>query len=180
MPPGNYTDDQAFAIVAWRRSLTPANNTAKPGTDGAAGALAGDPARGKAIVEGTGQCGTCHRFAGTGGFAGPDLTSIGGSRRPAELESKLLDPNANIRDTNRPVRAVAKDGTVITGTLLNYDNYSLQLLGSDGKLRAMQIDTLKEYELMKTSPMPSYKDKLSAQEIADVVSYLGTLRGQAR
>ena len=27
------------------------------------------------------------------------------------------------------------------------------------------------------SPMPSYKDKLTTQELADVASYLGTLEG---
>ncbi|MGD1070991.1 MAG: c-type cytochrome [Bryobacteraceae bacterium] len=176
MPPGNYTDDQAFAIVAYVRSLASAPKT----TGTAANALAGDPARGKVIVEGKGQCVACHRIAGAGGFAGPDLTSIGAARRSAELETKLLDPSANIRDANRPVRAVAKDGTAITGTLLNYDNYSLQMLDSEGRLRAFEIAKLKEYELMKTSPMPSCRDKLSAQEVADVVGYLGTLRGQAR
>ena len=29
-----------------------------------------------------------------------------------------------------------------------------------------------------SSPMPSYREKLSPQELADVVSYLATLRGQ--
>jgi len=174
MPPGNFTDDQAFALVAYVRSLTNAPRSASGGS------LPGDSARGKAIVEGKGQCGACHRFGGKGSFSGPDLTSIGASRRPAELEAKLLDPSASIRENNRPVRAVAKDGTVITGTLLNYDNYSIQMVDSTGKLRGLQIDKLKEYELLKTSPMPSYKDKLSAQEIADVVGYLGTLRDQPR
>ena len=176
MPPGNYSDEQAFAIVAYLRSLA----NARPGANGAGSGLAGDPARGKSIVEGKGQCGSCHRIGNTGGFAGPDLTAIGTARSRASLEAKLLDPNADIRESNRPVRAVAKDGKVIVGTLLNYDNYSIQMLGSDGKLRALQIDKLKEYELMKTSPMPSYKDKLSAQEIADVAGYLSTLRGQTQ
>lgn len=174
MPPGNFTDDQAFALVAYVRSLA-----AAPASSITA-SLPGDSARGKAIVEGKGQCGACHRFGGAGGFAGPDLSSVGGSRRPFELETKLLDPSAGIRDNNRPVRAVAKDGTVINGTLLNYDNYSIQLIDTAGNLRGLQVGNLKEYELLKTSPMPSYKDKLSAQEIADVVSYLGTLRDQPR
>ena len=72
------------------------------------------------------------------------------------------------------------DGTVIQGTLLNYDTYSLQLLDTSGKLRSLQTDKLREYELMKTSPMPSYKDQLTAQEIADLVGYLVTLKGQSR
>ena len=97
-----------------------------------------------------------------------------------DLQRSLIDPSAGIRDVNRPVRAVTLDGTVIQGTLLNYDTYSLQLLDTSGKLRALQTDKLREYELMKTSPMPGYKDKLTAQELADLVSYLVTLRGQTR
>jgi hypothetical protein len=38
---------------------------------------------------------------------------------------------------------------------------------------------LKEYGFLKSSPMPSYKDKLTAQELADLVSYLVSLKGQA-
>lgn len=170
MPPGNYTDDQTFAIIAWLHSLP---NAPRMGV----GAGSGDPAAGKAIFEGKGQCRTCHRVGEEGGFTGPDLTSIGGARRPAELESSLLDPSAEIRDANRPVRAVRLDGTIIAGTLLNYDRYSLQLIDTTGKLRALQTDKLREYELLKTSPMPAYKDKLSARELADIVSYLVTLKG---
>lgn len=137
----------------------------------------GDATRGKTIFEGKGQCLTCHRVGETGGYAGPDLTAIGGARRPPDLEQSLTDPNFEIRDANRPVRAVANDGAVIQGTLLNYDTYSLQLIDTKGNLRALQFDKLKDYEFLKTSPMPSYKDKLTAQEIADVVSYLTGLKG---
>lgn len=173
MPPGNYTDDQVSVIVAYLHSMGNAPRSAS-------GANPGDPARGKSIFDGKGQCRTCHRVGGEGGFTGPDLSSIGGERRPGDLQRALLDPNAGIRDANRPVRAVTLDGTVIRGTLLNYDTYSLQLLDTSGKLRSLQIDKLREYELMKTSPMPSYKDQLTAQEIADLVNYLVTLKGQAR
>ena len=113
-----------------------------------------------------------------GAFNGPDLTSIGAERRTYELQRALLDPDSSIRDTNRPVRAVTVDGTEIRGTLLNYDTYSVQLLDTAGKLRSLQTDKLREYEIMKTSPMPSYKDKLTSQELADITSYLATLRGQ--
>ncbi len=171
MPPGNYSDDQAFGIVAYLRSMATAPRTASANTN------AGDAARGRTIFAGKGGCLICHRVHDTGGFTGPDLTAIGASRRLPDLERSITDPNFEIRDTNRPVRAVTKDGAVIQGTLLNYDTYSIQLMDTKGNLRALQKDKLKEYEFMKTSPMPSYKDKLTAQEIADVVSYLGGLKG---
>ena len=37
---------------------------------------------------------------------------------------------------------------------------------------------LREFTISKTSPMPSYKDKLSGREIADVLAYLLSLKGQ--
>jgi putative heme-binding domain-containing protein len=175
MPPGNYTDEQVSLIVAYLHSMATA-----PRIVTSPGMGTGDPARGKAIFDGKGQCRSCHRLNDVGGFTGPDLTSIGAARRPGELQQSLLDPNAGIRDANRPVRAVTLDGTEIRGTLLNYDAYSLQLLDTSGKLRSFQTDKLREYELMKTSPMPGFKDKLTAQELADLVSYLATLKGQSR
>jgi len=38
---------------------------------------------------------------------------------------------------------------------------------------------LREYTFVNNSPMPSYKDKLSTQELSDLISYLGSLKGQA-
>ena len=37
---------------------------------------------------------------------------------------------------------------------------------------------LREYTIAKTSPMPSYKGTLSDEEIADVLAYLLSLKGQ--
>src|SRR5689334_9692276 len=37
----------------------------------------GDPARGKAIYEGKGDCASCHRINGVGSRLGPDLSDIG-------------------------------------------------------------------------------------------------------
>ncbi len=44
-------------------------------------------------------------------------------------------------------------------------------------MRSVPRTDLKEFTLLKTSPMPSYKDKLSAQEMTDVVTYLVSLKG---
>ena len=173
MPPGNYTDLQAGTIVAYLHSMGTAPKTLRRT------GFEGDPIRGKAIVEGKGQCLSCHRIGNSGSVTGPDLSAIGGIRRAADLETSLIDPDAEIRQNNRTVRAVGRDGAVITGTLLNQDTYSLQILDSAAKLVSIRKDKLRSFEVMKTSPMPSYKDKLSAQELADTVSYLVTVKGPA-
>jgi mono/diheme cytochrome c family protein len=51
------------------------------------------------------------------------------------------------------------------------------LIDTKDQLRLLQRSTLKEFTIQKKSGMPSFKDKLSAQELSDVVAYLTTLRG---
>ena len=78
---------------------------------------------------------------------------------------------------NRTYRAVTKQGETITGRLLNVDTFTVQMLDSKERLLSLQRSDLRESGFVKDSPMPSYRDKLSAQELADVVAYLVTLKG---
>jgi len=61
---------------------------------------------------------------------------------------------------------------------MNQDSFTVQVLDSGGRLRLLDKSTIREFSIPKESPMPSYKDKLSAQEIADLVTYLSTLKGR--
>jgi mono/diheme cytochrome c family protein len=45
------------------------------------------------------------------------------------------------------------------------------------RLVSLVKSDLKEYQVLTMSPMPSYKDKLGADEIADLVAYLLSLKG---
>jgi putative heme-binding domain-containing protein len=170
MPPGNYTSDQAGVIVAYLRFAATSGATRRTGP-------AGDAARGKAILESKGECLQCHRIGSSGSVTGPDLTGIGGMRRAADLQQALVDPDAEIRPDNLTVRAVGKDGEKITGRLMNMDTYTVQILDSgSSRLRTLNKAGLREYEVMKKSPMPGYRDKLNPQEISDIVAYLVSLK----
>src|SRR5580658_9569724 len=164
MPPNNFYDFTALTIVAYLRSMAAATATTTAG---------GDPARGKAIYEGKGNCASCHRIRGAGARLGPDLSDIGNLRLAGELERSVVDSDAEILAQNRHFRAVTKDGATITGTLLNEDKYSVQLLDSNGRLVSLKRVNLRESAFVDKSPMPSYKDKLTHQELSDLVSYLG-------
>jgi hypothetical protein len=78
---------------------------------------------------------------------------------------------------NRPVRVLTQDGKVIRGRRVNEDTYSVQLLDSEERLLSLTKADLREYTVLKDSPMPSYRNKLTAEEIADVLAYLLSLRG---
>ena len=90
-----------------------------------------------------------------------------------------MEPEAEVAPANRTYRAVAKDGTVITGRLLNLDNFSVQLFDSKERLLTLQRSDLREFTTMK-SPMPSYRDKLTSQEMSDLLAYLVTLKGEVK
>jgi putative heme-binding domain-containing protein len=137
--------------------------------------LVGDPASGKLTFEGKGNCTGCHRIRGNGSHFGPDLSEAG-ARNPAQLETSIIDPDAEIAPANRVYRVVLKNGAATVGRLLNEDTFSVQMIDKAERLLSFQKADLKEYAFETKSPMPSFKDKLSAQEVADVVAYLSSLK----
>ena len=84
---------------------------------------------------------------------------------------------AEAPEQNRHFRGVTRDGATVTGTLLNEDKYSVQILDSRDRLVNVQRSSLRESAILEKALMPSYKDKLNAKELADVISYLVSLKG---
>jgi putative heme-binding domain-containing protein len=168
MPPSPATSEpQALQIVAYLRALP------ESATDAG---LGGDAARGRDIVRNSSDCMTCHRIGGVGSALGPDLSRIGLDRRAAELVRALVDPNAEVQPTQRTYKVTPRRGEPVTGRLLNHDTFTVQLFDTQGQLRSFDKAELRAFGFV-ASPMPSYRDTLSSRALADVVSYLVTLRG---
>jgi putative heme-binding domain-containing protein len=142
-------------------------------------AQTGNATTGKIIFEGKGACLSCHRVKVTGSRSGPDLTLIGHERRatPAYLERALLDPDADVAAENRGVRVtLKKGGTMVTGRLITRDMFTVQLVDSQGNLKSFLKSELSDVTIVTKGLMPSYRGTLSSEEIADVVSYLRSLK----
>lgn len=169
MPPGSFHEHQITALIAYLRSMSasPSDNAV----------TLGDAARGKAIFEGKGECLNCHRVNGKGSYIGPEISDIGAIRRAAQLQRSLIDPDAEILPQNRFYRVVTKGGETVTGRLLNLDTFTVQMMDSDQQLRSFLKSNLKEFGFIDKSPMPSYRGKLSAGELSDVLAYLVGLKG---
>jgi len=190
----NFTEQQAGMIVAYLRSFSPGNPLAA-----ANGPALGDVTKGKQIFEGKGNCLSCHRVGDNGSRVGPDLSSAGLPRPPlarfvgfaappppptlativAQLQRDLNDPDDEISPANRMFRAVQKDGSALTGRLLNLDPFTVQLFDSKERLVTLQRSELREFVPVKSS-MPSYRDKLTMQEMSDLLAYLASLKGQVK
>jgi putative heme-binding domain-containing protein len=168
MPPNALRPREVVTIVAYIHSL----RTAAPRAASASGA-----ARGQALFTGKGGCSGCHRVGDKGGYAGPDLTEIGLLRRVASLEKSLLEPAAEVLSQNAMLAAVTQAGATIRGRVLNQDSHTVQLLDQTGRLQSLRKDTLRSLTRETATTMPSYRDRFTAEELADLLAYLTTLRG---
>jgi putative heme-binding domain-containing protein len=169
MPAFTFDPVELTGLVAYLRNM----NTFDPSST-----KAGDTTRGHVIVEGKGACLGCHRINNVGSRKAPDLSDIGAVRSAGSLERSLRDPNSQMMPINRPVRIVTRDGKVITGRRLNEDTYTVQIADEDGRLLSLVKSDLREFTVSPRSTMPSYEKELTSPEIADVVSYLLSLKGR--
>jgi cytochrome c oxidase cbb3-type subunit 3 len=168
MPPIKLQPADLTGIVAFIRA----------GFDATASVRVGDAVRGKAVFDGKGACGTCHRVAGRGPRLAPELSDIGLLRTPATLERSVRSPSSAMLPINRPVRIVMKDGATIRGRRLNEDTATVQLIDEHEQLRSIEKRNVRTLDVDTTSPMPAYAERLTDDEIADVVGYLLSLRGR--
>ena len=166
MPPAAFKTEQAAQIVAFLRAFPAARASSN---------VSGDVAKGKQIFEAKGNCLDCHRVNGRGSRLGPDLSDIGELRRPADIEQSLVDPVAVILPQNRIVTVATRDGKSLRGRLMNQDTQSIQILSDEMPISIARdrIRTVVE----DRSSMPSFKEKLAPQEMADLVAYLASLKG---
>jgi putative heme-binding domain-containing protein len=167
MPPTPMNDGGRLALVAYIRSLH----------DSAVSAVgSGNAARGKALFEGKGECTACHRVHGKGARTGPDLSEAGAIRTAAYLERSILAPAEAVLPEHWMVRAVTKQGVATTGRRLNEDTHTIQMIDVDERLRSFLKADLRELTFLKTTNMPSYEGKFTAAELADLVTYLLSLK----
>lgn len=181
MPANSFEDSETWTIIAYLRSLAPAQRTKIPG----------DPARGEKLFRGATGCSTCHMVNGIGGLLGPDLSRIGAARSLSyltesirqpdkELSDGMLDPNNHyglplVYDT---VTVTLESGEKITGIAKNEDTYSLQLLNANQRLQFFLKRDLKDVLHQRKSFMPAYSEQLlSPADLQDLLAYLEGLRG---
>jgi cytochrome c oxidase cbb3-type subunit III len=151
------------------------------------GAATGDPAKGKEVYDADG-CSSCHMIDGQGGDSGPDLSQIGAVRSLGFLHDVLLDPGANLPQSDESLpersaypsytmyRVAMKDGKVIEGTRVDEDSFTLQLRDAKGQVHSIEkLDASRIEVLPDQSFMPSYKDKLTETQLNDLLAYLAGL-----
>jgi putative heme-binding domain-containing protein len=168
MPSFTFTEAESRGLIAMiRAGFDPAGTAVK----------VGNIDKGRDVFAGKGACTTCHRVNGEGKRMAPELSDIGALRTPAALQRSLLDPTRAMLPINRPVTIMTADGRTVKGRRVNEDTFSVQLVDENERLVTVVKKDIKTFDVGKTSPMPPAEGRLSADEVADLVAYLLSLRG---
>lgn len=164
MPGVYFNGAEVWQLVAYVRSLS-----------GRAETVAGDAAAGRTIFASKG-CARCHRVNSEGGRSGPDLSRIGGARSLAHLRASVVNPNEKVLPNQWRFSGMTKDGTIVSGRLLNEDTYTVQLFDSRMGLMSLAKADMASYEVLKDSAMPSYEGSIAGKDLDDLLAYLASLR----
>ena len=165
MPPFSGSGREVWQVVAHVRSLSIGKG---------AGRARGDRLRGAVVFQKSG-CPTCHAIEGAGGTLGPDLGSIGSERSLSHLERSVNDPQDEVSPEYWMLRARTTSGEQIGGLRLNEDTFSVQYRDKTGLKSVFKRD-LAQYDIVRTSPMPAFKGKLTGSEFDHLISYLASRR----
>lgn len=135
----------------------------------------GDLDRGRKVFS-EALCFKCHRFAGEGGIAGPDLTGVARRFNNRNMLESLLEPSKVVSDQYLPTQFVLNNGQVVIGRIVNAgpDGFSVltDMLKPDVTVRVPQ-DEVDEAQPSRTSQMPNgLLDTFTEAEILDLMAYL--------
>jgi putative heme-binding domain-containing protein len=123
----------------------------------------------------TNGCTACHRIGDEGSYVGPSLNGIGSRRKADEIRVAIISPRPTVSPENRQVRLTGVDGKTITGKILNQDGYSVQMVEASGELATRSKGGAREFAIIDTNPMPSFANKITGQDLDDVVRYLSSM-----
>jgi putative heme-binding domain-containing protein len=141
----------------------------------------GGPPRGNA---GTGQnlfaanCLGCHRVGERGGNLGPDLSRVGVARARAAMARQIRGTVEDFRIGYEPVTLTTPGGQEIRGVKKNEDLFSVQVMDTRERIQGYLREDMRAVTSEKKSAMPVFgSDKLSDEQLDDVLTYLETLQG---
>ena len=177
MPGTGLAETDAWKVAAYIRTLRgTAIDAPAPG----------DVAHGEQIFWAKGACGDCHMLRGRGGVLGPDLSNLAGRRKLYSIRDALTKTEHRVAtdggrhelslaplNTYQAVRVVTRDGKRVTGVLMNEENFSMQIMGSDNELHLFSRDELRQVVYEPKSVMPTDFDKrLTPEEFQDLLAFL--------
>jgi cytochrome c oxidase cbb3-type subunit III len=175
------TQEEVWQVITYIRSVE----------NKASAQVSGNAEHGKELFFGTAACSTCHMIRGKGGRLGPDLTTMGSARSTDYLVESVRNPSRRLAQgiseamkefsqEYLTVTVVDASGQKYKGTVLNEDNFTLQMIDTRDQLRLFQKNELKSLEESRESLMPPYDQKmLPDKDLQDIMAFLLALSSEA-
>jgi putative membrane-bound dehydrogenase-like protein len=133
-------------------------------------AFPGDAKNGKTLF--TKHCATCHKLFNEGSTVGPDLTFANRSDRDFLLIS-AVDPSAVVRKEFQSHVALLKNGTVVTGLIVENKPPKMVFVDSKGQKTEISHDDIEKLQESPTSLMPdNILKQFKPDELRDLFAYL--------
>ncbi len=121
------------------------------------------------------MCMKCHAYDDYGGNAGPKLNGIASKLSRPQLLEALINPSARIAPGYGAVTLKMKDGSSVSGILMEENAKNLVIKSGDAGNTTIAKDKV-ETRTNAASSMPELRYVLSKKEIRDLVSFLSTLK----
>ncbi len=178
---GNTVDGQARAPINYVVMLEPA--PVEPPSQATTKEMVldvlgdGNPARGEWLFKGVegAACWTCHQVDGDGRIYGPDLSLIGDRDNVVHWIESILEPNAIVTEGYATQVVTTADGQSYAGVLEEESDLLLTVRQATGEVARIRKSEISNRSSLHSSLMPSYAATLKPSDVADLVSYLGTL-----
>ena len=121
-------------------------------------------------------CFKCHRFAGDGGFVGPELTAVARRYNARTLLEGIIEPSKVISDQYESNIFVLANGKQVVGRVVNLNNDKIMVCENmlePGNLTNVSRNEIEQTLVSKASMMPSgLVNTLNRDELLDLVAYL--------
>ena len=158
------------ALTRWESSLPPNDALAARRW-----ALAGGVAeRGRSVFQGAGDCQRCHAGAGHGAQAGPELAGIGARRGAEHILRSVIEPQAEVAEGFATITVTRRDGTILTGTVLESGAGGVRLRAANGATVEIHEAEI-THQTEPVSAMPPMGLALAPDQLRDLITYVLTL-----
>lgn len=122
------------------------------------------------------SCVRCHKIAGEGGEAGPDLSGVGARHPAGYLLESILYPNLAVAQGFETVVLDLGDNFSVGGIMKEDTDEKVVIITPEDGEMSFSPDEIKGRS-SGPSAMPEYlKDLMSSEEIRDLVAYLSSLK----
>jgi quinoprotein glucose dehydrogenase len=137
----------------------------------------GDPRRGMGVFFDNAvlPCVRCHKLAGDGGDAGPDLTLVAKGKPVEYLLESVVKPSAHIAPGFDTVTFQLKDGNTETGSVAAENATSITLKHADGTTLSIDPKQVKQRTVAPSSMPEIYGQMLSRNDLRNLIAFLRAL-----